>query len=140
MIDISKLVQTDEEMNAIDNGAWIPVEHEEFSGVSFNVRGMRSLEAKKAMEKHLADARAASKDPLTNAQYAEVTKLVVADTCLINWKGLSADGKELKFNGELAKKFITGRGGESVFYPLVLAAINRLDSKASDFVEAVTKN
>lgn len=140
MFDINNLIQSAAELEVIDGGAWVG-DLDDAPGVELKVRGLKSVEARKAMEACLAGFRAKNKGkPITEQQYAEAMRTTLADAVLLDWRGLSADGKALKFDAALARAWLTTRQGEKGFQPLVMAAAQRLDDQSAEFAKAVTKN
>lgn len=138
-MDINDLVLTDKALEVIDNGQWIGA-GDEAPDVEFLVTGMESEGARKLMKSEQARARVKARGkPLTDDQAAAITKKVLLDEVLKDWRGIESGGKELKYTKELAKKFMESRGGER-FTMMVLNAARRLDENANSYVDGVVKN
>lgn len=138
-MDIKDLVLTDEALNIIDQGEWMPA-GEEAPGVEFLVTGMQAESAQKMIKEKQAALRLKNRGkPLTEEQYADITKEVLIEHVLKDWRGLKSNGEDLPYSKELARKFITSRGGQT-FTMMVIGAAKALDDNANDFVESVTKN
>ncbi len=138
-MDINDLVLSDKALSVIDKGEWMEA-GPEAPGVEFLVTGMQSESATKLMKQKMAHARKMSRGKaLTNEQLSTITKEVLIEDVLKDWKGLESDGKPLAYSQELARKFILSRGGDR-FTGMVLNAAQTLDETASSFVEEATKN
>ena len=138
-MDIKNLVLSDEAVNIIDNGTWVD-NLPGAEGVSLFVTGMESEAAKAAMISAQADARMKNNgEPLTALQHSDATRKVLAEVVLKDWKGVTDNGKEIAYDKQLAKKWITIRNGER-FAGLVLIAAQRVDAMAGEFAEKVAKN
>ena len=138
-MDINSLVYTDEALKLIDEGTWID-DLKGAPGVSFKVQGFRSKAARDLMALRQAEARAKNQgEPVTEEQLAEITKEILYECVLHDWKGLTDGGKTIAYSKELAKKWITSRNGER-FAALVIQAAHRVDGYAHDMVEEVLKN
>lgn len=137
--DIGSLILTDDAVNVIDNGVWVG-DFKGYPGVSFKVRGMGSDIAKKRMADEKAKARIGNEgEVLSEEQLAKVTAKVLADAILLDWKGLTDGGKEVKYTKALADKWLNSRNGEKLAL-LVLRAAYRVDAEPNAFVEKATKN
>lgn len=138
-MDINKLILSDEALHVIDTGTWVG-DFDEAPGVELLVLGMQSKDARKALEQKQAKVRASNRGkPLSEAQIAQCVRETLAEVVLKDWRGLKDGGKELPYDQKLAKKWLLSRNGEP-FTKLVLQAAQQVDSHASEFVEAVTKN
>lgn len=136
-MDIKEFLISDDQLNIIDNGAWVPVAG--WDDVEFKVCGLTSKEAQKVMKKEQAAARQKNRGKeLTIEQLANCTKKVLYNVILKDWKGLKQNGKDLPYSKELAKEWITSRNGEA-FTEKVLDCSRIIDEDAADFVEEVTK-
>lgn len=139
IMELSNIVLTDEAINVIDNGAWV-ADLPGADGLELYVIGMESEEAKKAMVSAQANARIKSEGkPLTSEEHANATRSVLAEVVLKDWRGLTSDGQEVKYEKAKAIQWITSRNGERLA-GLALIAAQRLDSSAQSFVEQVAKN
>lgn len=137
--DIGSLILTDDAVNVIDNGVWVG-DFKGYPGVSFKVRGLGSDIAKKRMADEKAKARIGNEgEVLSEEQLAKVTAKVLADAVLLDWKGLTDGGKEVKYTKALADKWLNSRNGEKLAM-LVLRAAYRVDAEPNAFVEKATKN
>lgn len=137
--DINSLILTDDAVNVIDNGVWVG-DFKGYPGVSFKVRGMGSNIAKKRMADEKAKARIGNEgEVLSEEQLAKVTAKVLADAILLDWKGLTDGGKEVRYTKALADKWLNSRNGEKLAL-LVLRAAYRVDAEPNAFVEKATKN
>lgn len=138
-MDINDLVLNEKALSVIDNGEWMPA-GDEAPGVEFLVTGLQSEGSQKLMKQKIASARMKSRGKaLTEEQYAAITKEVLVEETLKDWRGIKSDGKDLPYSKELARKFIMSRGGQR-FAGMVLGAALRLDNEANAYVEEVTKN
>lgn len=138
-MDIKNLVLSDEAVNILDNGYWVK-DLDGAPGVEFLVTGLDSISARKAMVSAHADARMKNKgEAVSSEQHLECTRKVLAEVVLKDWKGLTDNGKEIAYDKQLAKQWITSRNGER-FAGLVLTAALRVDAMAGEFAEKVAKN
>lgn len=138
-MDINDLIMSDEALKVIDEGTWVG-DFVDAPGLELLVTGLQSEAARKAIQQKQQVLRGKNRGrPLTDDQLAKVTKEVLYEVVLKDWRGLKSNGQELKYSKEQAKKWITSRNGEK-FTGLVLEAAQRVDAEASDFVEEVTKN
>lgn len=137
-MDISKFVLSDDAIGVIDNGAWVD-DLPGAEGVRLLVTGLaRNEAAQKAIRTAIESARLSGKT-ITDDIRASAVRVVMADHVLKGWEGFTQDGKELKYDPSLAKKWLTSRNGEALA-ELVLAAASRVDNNSASFVEGVTKN
>ena len=138
-MDINDLVLSDEALNIIDKGEWVPA-GEEAPGVEFLVTGMQAEGARKLIKQKQAQARAKNKgQPLSDDQLAEITKEVLVEEVLRGWRGITHNGEPLEYSKERARQYIMSRGGER-FTMLVLNAAMSLDRNANAYVEGLAKN
>lgn len=137
-MDINQIVFTDEALAVIDNGTWVDIPG--MDGVALKVCGMQSVDARKAIEAEQAKARAKNGgEPLSAEQHAEITKKVLGEVVLKDWKGFTDKGQPLPYDKQLAKGWLTKRNGEKLAN-MVLFAAQKVDSEAQSFVDAATKN
>jgi len=138
-MDINDIVLSDEALNIIDNGEWVPA-GDEAPGVEFLVTGMQAEGARKLIKQKQAQARAKNKgQPLSDEQLAKITKEVLVEEVLKGWRGITHNGEPLEYSKERAQQYIMSRGGER-FTMLVLAAAASLDRNANAYVEGLAKN
>lgn len=138
-MDINNLILTDEALKVVDEGTWID-NLALAPGVSLKVLGLRSKAARDLMNKRQSEIRAKNRGEIvTEEQISEITKEILYEHVLQDWKGLTDNGKPIAYSKELAKKWITSRNGER-FTELVIQAAQRVDSYAHDLVEEVKKN
>lgn len=138
-MDINDLVLSEKALAVIDKGEWIEA-GDEAPGLEFLVTGLQAEASRKLMKQKTAAMRKKNRGKaLSEEQYSTITKEVLVEESLKDWRGLTSDGKELPYSQDLARKFIMSRGGEK-FTRMVLQAAQRLDDEANDFVEGVTKN
>lgn len=138
-MDINDLVLNEKALSVIDKGEWMPA-GDEAPGVEFLVTGLQSEGSQKLMKQKTAAARMKNRGKaLSEEQYAAITKEVLVEETLKDWRGIKSDGKDLPYSKELARKFIMSRGGQR-FVGMVLGAAQRLDNEANAYVEEVTKN
>lgn len=138
-MDINDLIISDEALKVIDEGTWVG-DFADAPGVELLVTGLQSEAARKAIQQKQQVLRGKNRGrTLTDDQLAKVTKEVLYEVVLKDWRGLKSNGQELEYSKEQAKKWITSRNGEK-FTALVVEAAQRVDAEASDFVEEVTKN
>lgn len=138
-MDINDLVLTDEALGVIDSGAWVG-DLLEAPGLELKVCGLRSKDARRALEQKQAQARAKNRGkPLSDEQLAVCMRETLAEVVLKDWRGLSSGGEPVEYSREQAAKWLTSRNGER-FAALVLQAAQQIDDQANSFVEAATKN
>lgn len=138
-MDINDLILSDEALEVIDNGTWVG-DFNEAPGLELFVLGLNSDDSQKAIRNKQQILRSKQRGrQLTDEQLAKITKEILHEVILKNWRGLKSDGKEVPYSKEQAKKWITSRNGEK-FTSLVLKAAERVDAEANDYVEAVKKN
>lgn len=140
MMDIANLVFSDEALELIDSGTWVSA-GEKAPDVEFLVTGLQADGAQKLIRKKQIEARTKNRGkPLSDEQQAQLTKEVLAEFVLRDWRGLKNNGNELPYSKELATKWITTRAGDKEFTNMVLSAAQKLDEMANEFVEEVAKN
>lgn len=138
-MDINDLVLNEKALAVIDAGEWMDA-GDDAPGVEFLVTGLQAEGARKLMKQKQAKMRQQARGKaLTDEQYATITKEVLIEEALKDWRDLKSDGKDMPYSKELARKFIMSRGGDK-FTKLVLNAAQRLDDDANSFVEGVAKN
>lgn len=138
-MDINDLILSDEALAVIDAGTWVDMS-DEAPGVELFVVGLQSEEARKATRNKQAYARKMNRGKeLSEDQHSAIMKEVLSEVVLRGWRGLKSGGEDLPYTKEQADKWIKSRAGEKLTL-LVLAAAQRLDAQASDYVEAVAKN
>lgn len=138
-MDINDLVLSEKALAVIDKGEWMEA-GDEAPGIEFLVTGLQAEGARKLMKQKVAAMRKKNRGKaLSEEQYSNVTKEVLVEEALKDWRGLTDGGKPLAYSQELARKLIMSRGGEK-FTRMVLDACQRLDDEANYFVEDVTKN
>lgn len=138
-MDISNLILSDEQLNVIDNGTWVGG-FEEAPNVEFYVLGFTSEPVRKAIEAKQAALRKVNRNrPLTNAQLERITQETLAEVVLKDWRGLKDNGEEVKYDKELATKWLTSRNG-AAFAELVLQASRIVDADTAEFVKGVKKS
>lgn len=137
-MDINDILVSDEALSVIDNGAW--VSPDDAPGLELKVTGLQSKEAQALMQSKQAVQRGKNRGkPLTTDQLAKITKEVLYESVLQDWRGLKADGMDLPYSRDLAKQWINSRNGER-FTGMVLECAQKVDAEASDFFEEVVKN
>lgn len=138
-MDINDLVLNDKALAVVDKGEWMPA-GDEAPDVEFLVTGLQAEGSQKLMKQKTAAARMKNRGKaLTEEQYSNITKEVLIEETLKDWRGIKSDGKDLPYSKDLARKFIMARGGQK-FTGMVLSAAQRLDGDANAYVEDVTKN
>lgn len=138
-MDINQLVMSDEKAAVIEDGAWVGG-FDEAPGVEFFVRGVSSDAVQQALAKAQIDARMKKNgEPLTPTELSSILSQVLAEVGLMDWRGLTDCGEPVKFDRELAKKWMTSRGGKRLAL-MVFDAARQIDDNAEKFIETVTKN
>lgn len=138
-MDINDIVLSEEALNIIDKGEWVPA-GDEAPGVEFLVTGMQAEGARKLIKQKQAQVRAKNKGkPLNDDQLAEITKEVLVEEVLKDWRGITHNGEPLEYSQERAQQYIMSRGGER-FTMMVLNAATSLDRNANAYVEGLAKN
>lgn len=137
-MDINNLIISDEALKVIDEGTWVG-DFAEAPGVELLVTGLKADAAKKAINDKQRSLRTKQRGrELSGDQLEKITKEVLYEVILKDWRGLKNNGQELKYSKEQAKKWITSRNGEK-FTEIVLQAAQRVDAEAQDYVEEVKK-
>lgn len=138
-MDINDLIYTDAALAVIDGGTWVDMS-DEAPGLELLVTGLLADDAHKLMLAKQAKVRMRNRGkPLTDSQYSQCTKEVLAEAVLKGWRGLKDGGNDVAYTPELAAKWLLSRNGER-FASLVLAAAQRVDASAQEFVEDASKN
>lgn len=138
-MDINDLVLSEKALAVIDKGEWMPA-GDEAPDLEFLVVGLQSESCRNLMKQKTASQRKKNRGKaLSEEQYSVITKEVLIEEALKDWRGLTSGGKELAYSKDLARKYIMSRGGDK-FTRMVLEACQRLDDDANSFVEDVTKN
>jgi len=138
-MDINELILSDAAVDAVENGAWVG-DLPGAPGLNLKVLGTTSKAYRKAIQAKMERARKKQEGkPLSSEQVTSLVREVFAETALVDWQGLTSEGKDLPFDRELAKKWLTSRNGD-MFSDLVATAAQRLDANANAYVETVTKN
>lgn len=138
-MDINELILSDEAVTGIESGAWVG-EIPGMPDLRLKVLGSSSKAHAKAMQAKMEAYRKKNKGkPISDEQTAQVIREVLSETTLIDWEGLTQDGKPLKFDRALAKKWLTSRNGKRLADATYWCA-QRLEEDAGAYVEEVTKN
>ena len=138
-MEISNLVYTPDAMQLIEEGTWIG-DLKGAPGVELLVVGMSSDAVKKARKQKLEALRVRLRNAEPTDEQAErVGHELMYEVVLKGWKGLKQNGEDLEYTPELAKQFITDKGGEA-FRALILQAANQLDAQASMLAEDLKKS
>lgn len=138
-MEINKLVMSDAHVQVIEEGAWVGG-FDDAPGVEFFVRGFSS----DAVQKALAEAQIAERvkkggQPLTTDELSLIASMVLAEVGLLDWRGLTDGGEPVKFDRELAKLWMSSKGGKKLAL-LVFAASQKIDNDTERFIEQATKN
>lgn len=137
-MDINDLIVSDDALKVIDEGTWVG-DFDGAPGLELLVTGLTSKPARDFVQKRQQVLRGKNRGkPLTDEQLATISKDVLVEVVLKDWRGLKSNGQELKYSKDLAKQWINSRNGER-FTSYVLDAAQRVDAEAADFVEEVTK-
>lgn len=138
-MEINDLILSDEALSVIDNGTWVG-DFDEAPGLELMVCGLQSVEAQKLLKQKQAQVRTKNRSkPLSEDQLANITKEVLYEIVLKDWRGLKSGGKDVAYSKEQAKQWIMSRNGER-FTHLVLRAAQQVDAQASEFAAEVSKN
>lgn len=138
-MELKHLVLTDDALNAIEKGTWVG-DFEGHPDLAFKVLGWQSKESRDANTKEQEAARIANGGKaLGKDQYAECTRKVLAEVILQDWRGITDNGKPVKFDKKQAKDWLLSANGERLA-AIVLSAAQRVDSNVYEYVEAVSKN
>ena len=137
-MDINEIVLNEKALAVVDQGVWMEVD--DAPGLELMVTGLQAEGARKLIRQKTASARLKARGKaLTDEQLSNITKEVLVEEVLKDWRGLESEGEELPYSKDLARKFIMSRGGER-FTGMVLSAAQRLDDQANSYVEEVAKN
>lgn len=137
-MDINAFVTTDKGQELINAGTWVG-DLDEAPGVELLVKGLSADDVDKYRKKIIAEQLARNKNkPLTDEQQSVIGRMVLAHAVLQDWRGFTDGGKPLKFDRDLAVKWIMGNQGVKLA-SLVLSAARRLDDEANEFAEALKK-
>lgn len=138
-MDINDLVLNEKALAVVDKGEWMPA-GDEAPDVEFLVTGWQAEASQKLLKQKMASQRLKNRGKeISDEQGSRITKEVLIEETLKDWRGIKSDGKELPYSKDLARKLITARGGQR-FSGMVLGAAQRLDGDANAYVEEVTKN
>lgn len=138
-MDINDIILTDEALKVIDEGTWVS-DISGLPGVELLITGLRGQDAQKNLAKKQTELRMKNKGkPLSDEQLAQAMRETLAENVLKGWKGFTSGGKAVDYSPELARKWLLSRNGEK-FAGIVLAAAQRVDDQANDFVGEVVKN
>ena len=101
MLDLDEKYGTDK--GAESEGVWVYVDSEEKSGFKIARMSRSNKQYMKALSKITKrHKRALELETLSDEKAAQIELEVFVDTILKDWKGISANGKELKFSRENA--------------------------------------
>lgn len=138
-MDINDLILSDEALDVVDNGTWVPA-GDEAPSVEFLVVGLQSEPAQKMIKQKQAVLRQKNRGkPLSDDQLATTMKETLVECILKDWRGLVSNGEEVPYSKDLAKQWIMSRNGAK-FTDMVINASRHLSDAANDFVGEVTKN
>lgn len=137
-MDINELILSDAAVEGIETGAWVG-DIPDLPGVRLKVLGSSAKAHVKANQAKLEAARKKSRKDLSAEQAADCIREVLAEVTLVDWDGITDGGKSVKFDRELAKKWLTSRNGKKLADAVFWAA-QKLDQDANSYVESVTKN
>lgn len=138
-MEIKNLVLSEQALEVIDNGVWVD-DLEHAPGVKLKVLGLRSEAVQKSLRaKHTAARIKNGGGPLSEDDQTRCMRETMAEVAILDWSGLTSNGKPVAFSRKLAKEYIVPRGGD-MFAALVLSACQRVDSEAESFVDQLKKN
>lgn len=138
-MEISDLIISDAALNLIDGGTWMG-DFDDAPGVELLVTGLQSEAAQKALRAKQADLRKKNRGKIiSEEQSSRITKEVLVEVVLKDWRGLKSSGEDVPYSKEMAQKWLLSRNGEK-FVGLVLSAAYRLDAQASDLAKELEKN
>lgn len=138
-MDIKDLILPDAVVDVIENGAWVGG-FDDVPGVEIKVIGTTSRTFRKAINAKIEAARADNKGaPVSPELIADLVAEAMGEVAILDWRGITNDGEPVPFSRELAKQWMTAKGGKT-FIDLVAACAHRLDTKAADYIEQATKN
>lgn len=138
-MEINDLILSDDAINIIDNGTWIG-DFDEAPGVELLVTGLQSEAAQKLQRSKQASLRAKNRGKvISDEQLARVTKEVLIEVVLKDWRGLKSGGEPIPYSQEQARQWILSRNGEK-FTGLVLTAAYRVDAQAAELAQGLEKN
>ena len=138
-MDIGQLVLSDDAVKIIDDGTWVS-DLPGAEGVSLYVTGLARNQKAQSLIRAKLDAimKQTGADP-DDDDRAVAVREVLAEVVLKDWKGLTQDGKPLKYSKKLARQWLTTRNGD-MLAGLVLTAATRIDNNTAQFIENVSKN
>lgn len=138
-MEINQLVMSDEKVAVIEDGAWVDG-FEEAPGVGFFVRGFSSDAVQQALAAAQLEARLKNGGTILNTeQMAALTRKVLAEVGILDWRGLTDQEVPVPFDRQLAIKWLTSRGGKRLAM-LVFAASQRIDTDTEKFIDQASKN
>ena len=137
-MDIANLKRDSGRINA---GEWVG-QIPEMGELRLKVRGQRSESYKLALGRHVRavprDQRERDGSPSPDA-YARCVALAVHEAVLLDWDGLTSEGKPVKYNRELALKWLRDPD-YSAFLEAVLWASAVVDGGRNEAEAALAKN
>lgn len=137
-MDITKIKK---DLGAIDHGVWVD-NIPNAGNLRLKVRGLTSSAARdhrSTLERAVAPEDRLDDGTFSTAISLEILGKVLADVVLIDWEGLTDDGREVPYNPALAREWCTNRAYET-FADAVVWAARKVDGAREKTTEMVVKN
>ena len=137
-MDISSLKR---DQGKINSGEWVS-DIPQMGNVRLKVRGLRSEAYKQALRRLMAAVPREKRDRDGSALPAAIEDCVhraVHETILLDWDGFTDEGKQVRYNRDLAFKWLTDPAF-SAFADAVLWAAGVVDNGRSATEDALAKN
>ena len=121
----------------IDDGQW--VDSEAVPGVRLKVRGLTSAPAIKALGRAQRTAPDEMRDEageITDAAQSQIDLDIIATVILLDWDGLTDNGKPVEYSEDVARDFVSA----SIFEAAVRSASLKVTQASHDRLEKLMGN
>lgn len=140
MLDVDAMaIDTDR----IDGGQWVgDIPLPEFEGVRLKVRGLKSIAYQDELARQLRTIPRSDRERDGSVKlHAMIAcqKRAMSRSILLDWSGLSSAGEELKYDKDIAFRWLTNRKTE-FFADAVTWAAQAVDRDEAEIKEEIVKN
>lgn len=140
-MDINEILIPETAIKAIEEGHWVE-DIPNAPGLRLRVRGLSSRKVLGLHDLKIRKAPRTDKNAdgsLKSEASLRITREVYAEAVLLEWDGITANGKPVPYSKEMAKKWLSDRSGDN-FMRFVTYAANEVDELQNETAESLEKN
>lgn len=122
-----------------DDGVWVGDDIHSLSGVRLRVKPMSAASVQRELGRRTRTTDPADLDAdgnLTDEAVDRISDAIKAEIALVDWDGLTSDGKPLAYTAKAASELLT----HSVFWTAVTVSVAHVGMVARDAQEKLAKN